>query len=90
MLNVKLMPTLMLSDICKEAEIAVSEAASSFLFADSDESTEILNTSEEYLNHLSSAILRHPGDKRYINEYALVCVLRLMGYKEYVVIFLDC
>ena len=90
MLAVKPMPTLMLSDICKDFRIATSEAASSFLFADSGECTEILNVSEEYLDHLSSAILRHPGDKRYINEYVLVCILRSMGYEEYVVIFLDC
>ena len=90
MLTVKPLPTLMLSNICKDFRIAASEAASSFLFADSDESTEILNVSEEYLNHLSSAMLRHPEDKRYINEYVLVCMLRSMGYEEYVVIFLNC
>ena len=90
MLTVKPMPTLMLSNICKEFRIAAPEAASSFLFTDSLESTEILNVSEEYLNHLSSAIQRHPENKRYINEYALVCMLRSMGYEEYVIIFFDC
>ena len=90
MLTVKPMPTLMLSNICKEFKIAASEAASSFLFTDSLESTEILNVSEEYLNHLSSAIQRYPENKRYINEYTLVCMLRSMGYEEYVIIFLDC
>ena len=90
MLTFKPMPTLKLSDICRDFRIAASEAPSSFLFADSGECTEILNVSEEYRDHLSSAILRHPGDKRYINEYILVCMLRSMGYEEYVVIFLDC
>ena len=90
MLTVKPMPTLMLSSICEEFKIAASEAASSFLFTDSLKSTEILNVSEEYLNHLSSAIQRHPENKRYINEYTLVCMLRSMGYEEYVIIFLDC
>ena len=90
MLTVKPMPTLMLSSICEEFKIAASEVANSFLFTDSLESTEILNVSEEYLNHLSSAIQRHPENKRYINEYTLECMLRSMGYEEYVIIFLDC
>ena len=90
MLTVKPMPTLMLSSICEEFKIAASKAASSFLFTNSLESTEILNVSEEYLNHLSSAILRYPEDERYINEYTLVCMLRSMGYEEYVIIFFDC
>ena len=84
------MPTLMLSSICEEFKIAASEVASSFLFTDSIESIEILNVSEGYLNHLSSEIQRHPENKRYINEYGLVCMLRSMGYKEYVIIFFDC
>ena len=90
MLTVKPMPTLMLSSICEEFKIAAPEAASSFLFTDSFESTEILNVSEEYLNYLSSAIQRHPENKRYINEDALVRMLRSMGYEEYVIIFFDC
>ena len=90
MLTVKPMPTLMLSSICEEFKIAAPEAASSFLFTNSLKSTEILNVSEEYLNHLSSAILRYPEDERYINEYALVRMLRSMGYEEYVIIFFDC
>ena len=84
------MPTLMLSSICEEFKIAASEVASSFLFTDSIESIEILNVSEGYLNHLNSEIQRHPENKRYINEYALVCMLRSMGYEEYVIIFFDC
>ena len=90
MLTVKPMPTLMLSSICEEFKIAASKAASSFLFTNSLESTKILNVSEEYLNHLSSAIQRHPENKRYVNEYALVHTLRSMGYEEYVIIFFDC
>ena len=90
MLNVESRPTLMLSNICRELEIAESEAANSFLFTNSNESSEILNVSEEYLHYLSSAILRNPEDKRYINEYVLINILRSMGYEEYVVVFLDC
>jgi hypothetical protein len=90
MLNVKSKPTLMLSDICKEFEIVESEARNSFLIANSNELSEILNVSEEYLNLLSSAILWNPEDKRYINEYTLVSILRSMGYEEYVIILIDC